>query len=179
MLDDERSFLTIDATSSIHPIHTTTRVAGWVDLDAGGRPVLAPDEPPPPGGVIGQVAFDVTAMRSGNPLIDREAERRLRPTEYPTVLGELTALVGRHDGTVLAADTDGPAYVYDGAGRLTFHGVTRDITGELSIAKTDDELRLTGTTRIDVTDFVVQPPSLLMVKVHKDVTITIDAVAHR
>jgi len=25
----------------------------------------------------------------------------------------------------------------------------------------------------------VQPPSLLVVKVHKDVTITIDAVAHR
>jgi hypothetical protein len=161
-LDDERSTLAIDARSSIHPIHTLTRVAGWVDLDADGQPVEGGA-----GEVIGAITFDITAMRSGNPLIDRESERRLQPKRYPTVSGELTALRPRGDGGL------------DGTGRLTFHGVTRDLQGVLHASVADDELRLHGTTTIDVTDFGVQPPSLLVVKVHKDITVTLDAVATR
>lgn len=161
--DDERSTLAIDARSSIHPIHTVTRVAGWIELDEGGQPVGGGPGAKP----IGAIAFDISAMRSGNPLIDRESERRLQPKRYPTVTGELTSLVLRTDGA------------YDGGGRLTFHGVTRDITGALTIALTADELRLAGSTTVDVTDFGVQPPSLLVVKVHKEVAISLAAVATR
>jgi polyisoprenoid-binding protein YceI len=156
----ERSTLTVQATSSIHPIHTTVSVSGWIEItyDATG----AVDGTQPPGGLV---QLDISAMRSGNPLIDREAERRLDIRRYPTVTGELTRLE--------ATKEDGR---FDAAGDLTFHGATRPIEGRLRIVRHDDELALSGSTRIDVTDFGVQPPSLLVVKVHKVVTVELAAV---
>ena len=66
---------------------------------------------------------------------------------------------------------------FTAGGDLTFHGVTRAIDGTLVITRRADELALTGETTFDVTDFGVQPPSLLVVKVHKEVRVTLDAVA--
>ena len=47
-------------------------MAGWIDVSLDARGSVDPDAP-----VDGQVEFDLGGMRSGNPLIDREAERRL------------------------------------------------------------------------------------------------------
>lgn len=160
-LDPERSTLTIHATSSIHPIDTATAVTGWIELavSTDGAPVA--DQ-----GAAAEIELALGEMRSGNPLIDREAERRLDVRRHPTVRGVLTELG--------APDPDGRRM---GAGDLTFHGVTRRITGELSIAAVDGGLHLTGHTELDVTDFGVQPPSLLVVKVHRDVRVELDAFA--
>lgn len=161
-LDPERSTLTIHATSSIHPIDTATAVTGWIELEvsADGTPVA--DQ-----GAAAEIELALGEMRSGNPLIDREAERRLDVRRHPTVGGVLTELG--------APDAEGRRVA---AGDLSFHGVTRRITGALSIgAAAGGGLHLTGHAELDVTDFGVQPPSLLVVKVHKEVRVELDAFA--
>lgn len=160
-LDPERSTLTIHATSSIHPIETATTVTGWIELDVSADGTPAADQAP-----AAEIELALGEMRSGNPLVDREAERRLDVRRHPTVHGVLTQLG--------APDADGRRM---GAGDLTFHGVTRRITGELSITTVDGGLHLTGHTELDVTDFGVQPPSLLVVKVHREVRVELDAFA--
>ena len=136
-------------------------MTGWidVDVDADGRLDLS-------GSAAGEVELDLRGMRSGNPLIDREAERRLQVGRHPTVTGRLLSLT---------ADDDG---VFEGAGELDFHGVTRAVEGTLRIgADTDGELELNGSLELDVTDFGVKPPSLLVVRVHPEVRIDLRAVA--
>ncbi|MBI2706208.1 MAG: YceI family protein [Actinobacteria bacterium] len=160
-LDPERSTVDIHASSSVHPIHTKARVSGWFEATFEGDGGI--DGSAPLGGYI---EFDLSRMRSGNPLVDRESERRLQVRRYPTVSGELTALSASAEPDAFAA-----------SGELTFHGVTREIRGMLRIERSRGELTLSGSTTIDVTDFDVQPPSLLVIKVHKEVRVELAAIA--
>jgi polyisoprenoid-binding protein YceI len=163
LLDPDRSELAIHATSSVHPIDTSASVTGWIDVDVDddGRLDLS-------GSASGEVELDLRGMRSGNPLIDREAERRLQVGRHPTVTGRLLSLTAGDDGA------------FEGAGELDFHGVTRPVAGTLRIgADTDGELELTGSLELNVTDFGVKPPSLLVVRVHPEVRIELRAVAVR
>jgi polyisoprenoid-binding protein YceI len=153
-LDPERSMLHIHASSSIHPIETATSVSGWLEL--GDR-----DE------VSAEIELSLAAMRSGNPLIDRAADRNLDVRRHPTVRGVLTELApGEPDGT------------RHGTGDLMFHGHTHPISGEVRIEITPDGVHVTGAAELDVTEWGVQPPSLLVVKVHKEVRVELDAVGH-
>jgi len=168
--DPARSGIDIHASSSVHPIHTHAPIEGWLRLDVvdGGADAASG------GGTIdasspasGEVRFDLGGMRSGNPLVDREADRRLHVKRFPTVVGELRTL-----------DPGEEADHYEIGGDLTFHGVTRALTGtvRLGVAADGSTLELDGETTIDVTDFDVQPPSLLVVKVHKEVRVVLHAV---
>lgn len=152
-LDPDKSWIAINASSTVHPIHTKAAVRGWIDVASSA----------------GEISFDLSGMRSGNPLVDREAERRLHIKEHPIVTGVLTEM----------APVTGTPTLFDAAGDLTFHGVTRTIRGQLRIEERDGVLGITGSTRIDVTDFGVQPPSLLLIKVHQHVDIELTAFATR
>ena len=160
-LDNDRSRLDIHASSSVHPIHTAAHVEGWIEatVRADGSVDTGKD-------ISGAVQLDLGGMRSGNPLIDRESERRLDIDRYPTVQGELNAL----------GPTERPDE-YTAAGTLTFHGVTHDISGVLRVEQDGGGLSVVGETTIDITDFNVKPPSLLVLKVHKDVRVELHAVA--
>lgn len=203
--------MTVHASSSIHPITTDAPVTGWVDVrvDADGR--LAAGAP-----VDGRVEVALGSMRAGNPLIDREAERRLHVRRYPTVVGRLTALSpaatpapddgdgdgddpggdggpddgSDHDGSENDGQStkgggdpgedagDGRGAAFAGEGTLDFHGVTRPLHGVLRLTEgADGALTLRGTAELDVTDFGVQPPSLLLVKVHPRIRVELSAVA--
>jgi hypothetical protein len=161
--DPSRSTLAIDASSSIHPIHTSAGVTGWFEITRRDDGSIDGTQP-----VGGYVQLDISAMRSGNPLVDRETERRLDVRRYPIIDGELVRL---------AATSDPERF--DAVGRLTFHGQTQVVEGSLEIRWTDDGIELDGTKSLDVTDFGVQPPSLLVVKVHKDITVRLHAVGLR
>lgn len=158
--DPDRSTITIAASSSVHPIRTEAAVRGWIEGTVLGDR-FDPDAP-----ITGMLEFDLAVMRSGNPLIDREAERRLHIRRHPLVTGALTSVT---DG--------GSAHLHEATGDLMFHGVTRPISGRLRIEVRDDVVGVTGTTTIDVTDFGVQPPSMILLKVHKDVEVELNAFA--
>ncbi len=168
-LDPDRSTVTVHATSSLHPITTDAPVTGWVELTVDDDGRIDGDAP-----VDGVVEVALGTMRSGNPLIDREAERRLHIRRHPTVTGRLTSLVPDPGSGGDGGDPDAAT----GAGTLDFHGVTRPLEGTLRVTPlADGELALEGTTELDVTDFDVQPPSLLVVKVHPRIRVTLAAVA--
>lgn len=136
-------------------------MTGWIDvtLDADGR--LDPGAP-----ADGLVEFELGGMRSSNALLDREAERRLDIRRHPTATGRLMALSPAPDGG------------YEGAGELDFHGVTGPLKGALSLSvNAENELAIEGSAELDVTDFGVQAPSLLLVKVHPEVRVELSAVA--
>jgi polyisoprenoid-binding protein YceI len=161
--DATQSTLTIDASSSIHPIHTTADVTGWFEISRNDDGTVDGSEP-----VGGYVQLDLSAMRSGNPLIDRETERRLDVRRFPTVDGELVRLAATAD-----------PHRYDAVGRLTFHGQTHEVEGSVDLDWSDDRVVIDGTKTLDVTQFGVQPPSLLVVKVHKEITVRLRAVGVR
>jgi polyisoprenoid-binding protein YceI len=148
----ERSRVFIDASSSVHPIHSeTSSLEGWFQTE------------PQPGG---RLELAVGQLGSGNPLIDREMKRRIDARRYPTIAGELTEMKATADGRFAARGT------------LTFRGVTREVEGELQV--TDDGnggAHITGSQVFDVRDFDFEPPKILMLKVHPDVTVRIDIVA--
>ncbi|MCB1248114.1 MAG: YceI family protein [Acidimicrobiales bacterium] len=164
-LDPTTSRATVHATSSVHPITSSAAVTGWVELTLAPDGSVDLDQP-----VDGWICVALAEMRSGNPLVDREAERRLQVRKHPTMEGRLVSLAP-------AAPDGGHEHHYDGEGELTFRGQTAPLTGGLSVDVDGDELTLTGDTTLDVTDYGVQPPSLLVIKVHSLVRIELRATA--
>ena len=161
-LDPDASRVVIHASSSVHPIETEAPLTGWIELTVGGDGTVDPAAP-----VAAHVEVPLGGLRSGNPLIDREADRRLDTRHHPTVTGDLQALTPAAGGGELT-----------GIGDLTLKGVTAPIDGRLHVEAIDDgAIALTGETTFEVTDFGVQPPSLLLVKVHATVRVTLDAIA--
>jgi polyisoprenoid-binding protein YceI len=161
----EQARVWIEAQSSLHPIHTeTTGLEGWLDIDvsdASGVSLAAP--------VGGYLELRVERLRSGNPLEDRELRRRIDARRYPVVSGKLTDL--------RAADGDG-AYVV--RGDLTFMGATRTYEHVMSVVTVDARtIRLTGGSTFDIRDFGMEPPRILMLKVHPEVAVRVDIEAQR
>ncbi len=160
----DRSRVRIHATSNVHP----------VDGEAGGlegRVVLTIDDSEPDLGdpVEASVELAVAALSSGNPAYDAEMRRRLEERRYPTISGRLT--------TVERLGAGGRFRV---SGDLTFHGATRTVSTEMTVTF-DDSKRLLAQweQRIDIRDFNMKPPRILMFKVDPDVRVEVDIVAER
>ena len=159
----EQSRVWIDAQSSLHPIHSeTTGLEGWLDLDiteeSSVNLAVAPR---------GHLELGVDRLRSGNVLEDRELRRRIDAGRFPLIAGELK--------DIQATDRDGSYLV---GGDLTFRGTTRSYKDVMSVAVLDARtVRLMGRSTFDIRDFGMEPPRILMLRVHPEVTVRIDLVA--
>ncbi|HEY2213902.1 MAG TPA: YceI family protein, partial [Acidimicrobiales bacterium] len=106
----ERSHIWIEATSNVHPIHSTTDgLEGFVDVEFGSAGEMKLEATP-----AGHVSLAVNKIRSGNRMEDRELQRRIDSRRFPTIEGVL--------GTVTRADGDGDGS-YHVSGDITFRGV--------------------------------------------------------
>lgn len=156
-IDPDNSQVWIEGSSSVHPIHATaTGLRGFLTLGWKGATLRADTA------VTGRVEIDVDRLRSGNDLVDRETRRRIDARRHPLIVGEITAVehVGR-DSVALR-------------GTIAFRGETRDVTGEVRAERADDgSLRVEGEQTFDVRDWGLQPPRLLMLRVHPDVRVRI------
>jgi polyisoprenoid-binding protein YceI len=161
----ERSEVWIDATSSLHPIHSRTAgLEGFLDVEVhdGGRLDLtvAPK---------GQLSLPVQRLSSGNPLEDRELRRRIDARRFPTIDGRLTEMS--------QAASDGRYLV---RGDVTFRGVTNPYEDEMSVDQLDDNtLRLEGESTFDIRDFGMEPPRILMLRVHPQVSVKVAIEARK
>jgi polyisoprenoid-binding protein YceI len=162
-IDPERSTVSIDARSSLHPIHSTTNgLEGYVGLE------LEPD------GTVdltakpaAQLSLPVTRLSSGNPMEDRELQKRIDARRYPRISGVLEHM-----------ERGGSNGSYRMAGEVTFRGVSRPHEDEMTIHAVDDHaIKLAGTSRFDIREFGMQPPRILMLKVEPEVDIRVDIVA--
>ena len=116
--------------------------------------------------LTGRLEVPVKQLRSGNPLNDAELQRRVDARRYPTIVGEV------RNATVL--DGDGRFRI---EGDLTFHGVTKTITGELQVTADGDQLVVEGEHVFDIRDYGIKPPRILMLRVEPEVTVRIKLVA--
>ena len=148
----------IDARSSVHAIHgRAEELSGAVEVDVvDGR--LGSD-------FAGRLEVPVKQLRSGNPLNDAELQRRVDARRYPTIVGEVRSANALGDGR------------FHVEGDLTFHGVTRPVSGEVQVTADGDRLIVEGEHVFDIREHGVKPPRILMLRVEPEVTVRIKLVA--
>ena len=160
----EKSAVLIEASSSLHPIHTRTLgLEGFLDVDVHDGAIDGVD------GASGELSLRVDRLSSGNRLEDRELQRRIDSRRFPTIDGQMTRLQ--------PIGSDGR---YRVTGDLTFRGVTRRCEDEVTITSIDDRMiRLEGESAFDIRDFGMEPPRIFMLRVHPDVKVRIEVVAEK
>lgn len=161
-IDPGQSRVWIEARSSMHPIHGEAQgLEGSIEADvADGRVDVS-------GTPRIKIELPVENLRSGKKLDDAEMMRRIDARRFPRIRGETTEL----------KESNGR---YRVRGDLTFHGVTRPVEGEVTISAPDERsLVIEGEQVFDIRDFGVEPPKILMLKVHPDVRVRVKVVAQR
>ena len=159
----ERSSLLIQARSNVGAINwEATGIAG--EIAAGVQDgALDLDSSP-----HARLEVAVERLQSGNTLYDAELLQRIDARRFPTTvveLRELTPVTGSR---------------YRAAGELSFHGITRQVTGTVAIEVDDgDRLVVEGEQVFDIRDFDVPSPKILMLKILPDVRVHLFLLAER
>jgi len=157
----DKSRLWAEARSSLHPVHVETAgLTGSVEAEVSGAEVklLAPF----------RVEIDAERLRSGNALVDGELQRRLETRKFPRVIGAVReALAGEGARWTLRGD-------------LTLHGVSQATDAEVTVRVVGDgTLEIEGEKIIDMQDYGLTPPKLLMFRVYPEVKVRARLVAVR
>jgi len=151
-----QSAIMIRARSNVGTIEFgTTGVRGQVEV------ALHDGAPVPAAGVSARLEVDVGTLTSGNSLYDAELMHRVHARSYPVAVVEL-------DG----AEPLGSEDRFEIAGRLTFHGVTAAVSGAVGVTLLSDQrLVVSGEKVIDIRDFEIAAPAMLMLKIYPDVRV--------
>jgi hypothetical protein len=156
----ERSILSLEGESSLHPIHTSTdKIEGFFEVG-----VLKPGSfdlsVPPKGG------FEVYVedLKSDFSYLDRVVQDRLDIRRFPRIRANLIELRPQGDG-------------YAAVGEIVFHGATVRLEDEVDITWLDDTtIEVKGEMMIDVTRFNVQAPKLVSISVESEVKIKLKLI---
>lgn len=161
----EESVAWIEARSSLHPIHSETRgLEGYFEAELSDGPLLDTSAP-----IRGRVELVVERLSSGNPLYDKEMKRRIDARRHPAIVGELTEM----------KDSEEPGS-YSAEGDVTFKGVTRRIQDQMTVTSPcEGTLCLEGEHTFDVRQFGMDPPKILMLKVHPEVSVRVRIFAEK
>ena len=158
-VDSAHSAITYDME---HPAHswsgTSHAVSGSVTTDAGGA-IIGADLTAP------VVSFD-----SGNRNRDSHMAEVVEFYAYPNVTFHLTRLVPHQATTTNATNAMAE-------GTLTFHGVPRPVQVPVRVDRTGSGLHVTGQFELTLTEFDLERPSLMMVKVRDWMRIHLDVTA--
>jgi len=159
----ERSSLIIQARSNVGAINwEATGIEGVIeagfdngDLDLASRPNA-------------RLEVSVDRLHSGNKLYDAELLQRIDGRRYPSTCVELRELAPVTGGR------------YRASGDLTFHGITREVTGTVAVENDGGErLVVEGEQVFDIRDFDVPSPKILMLKILPDVRVLLLLLAER
>ena len=158
----DRSVVMIDARSSVGPItFGAIGVSGVIEVAVVGRRVCSDPFP------AAHLEIAVDQLRSGNSLYDAELLRRIDARRHPTVSLDLRAC------TAL-----GSTGRYQLLGEVTFHGVSRPLDGTVSVAMSSDHaLVIRGEQVVDIRDFGVVSPTVLMLRIYPDVVVSLQIEA--
>jgi polyisoprenoid-binding protein YceI len=147
---------------NLHPSHIEANALSGViecELDDQGKPRL--DQP-----YKAELSLPVEAIKSGNGIQDREMRRRFDVGRYPTITARVTK------GEALEGEGH-----YRAIAQLTMHGQTREITGDIQLHVDGTTMTIDGQQVINVKDFGIDPPRLIILKVEPDVDLTVHIVA--
>jgi hypothetical protein len=159
-IDPGRSSVAILATSSVHDIHAEAPgPSGWIELSG------TPGRFGPKTTLTGRIEVAAGGLSADNPLVEREMKRRIDARRHPVISGEATGVEGASGDEV------------ELTGEITFLGRPCEVTGTVAVTAEGEGVRVTGSQILDVRVWGLKPPKLLMLKVHPEVTVTIDLVA--
>lgn len=164
-VDTGRSKVDIGLKVNLHPSHiTATGLRGTLEgeLDEQGRPRL--DRP-----YSAELRLPVDAIKSGNGPQDREMRRRFDASRYP----EITARVTH------AEPSNGGDGRYRATALLTMHGQTHEVTGDVRLSVDGASVTVDGDQVINVKQFGIDPPRLIVLKVEPDVDVRAHIVAEQ
>jgi polyisoprenoid-binding protein YceI len=103
---------------------------------------------------------------AGRNVVQRDSyvSRQMNLQQFPNATFTASA------GSVPATDGSGPVDV-SASGKLTIHGVTRDVTATARAQLNGGKIEIVGSMSIDMTDYGVSPPSVPFTTVDSQVTI--------
>ncbi len=147
------SFITYKLTHPLHEIESTSKDAYCVtDVDEKTKQVKAV-----------AVQVDVTSFDSGNSNRDSHAMEVVEVISYPDAQFISSSVTQKGDSLQIW-------------GKLTFHGVTKDIYLHAFSNWSNNQLIVTGGFDISLTEFHIQRPTLLLIPVNDDLKFTFKQV---
>jgi polyisoprenoid-binding protein YceI len=154
--------LFVGETSKHEAVAQTSAVSGTLTLsgDSSGYQVTRITFT---AGLTGLHSVDSVAGRN---VVQRDSyvSRQMNLQQFPDAT--FTASLG----SVPATDGSGPVDV-SAAGKLTIHGVTKDVTATARAQLNGGKIEIVGNLSIDMTDYGVSPPSVPFTTVDSQVTI--------
>lgn len=113
--------------------------------------------------VTASVLVDVGSLQSGNSLYDSELKTRLNALRFPQIEALLTEVADLGSGR------------YTVTGDLTIHGTTRPQTGTATLtvsdSATEPEVVIAGSATVDMRDYGIELPQVLMLRIFPDVEV--------
>jgi polyisoprenoid-binding protein YceI len=157
----DKSRLWAEARSSLHPVNVETAgLTGYIEAEVNGTEVTL--------GAPFRVEIDAERLRSGNGLVDGELQRRLETRKFPRVIGAVREAVARAGARFTLR------------GDLTLHGISQATDAEVTVrVVADDTIEIEGEKVIDMQDYGLTPPKLLMFRVNPEVKVRARLVAVR
>lgn len=145
----KESYITYQLTHPLHEIESTSKdVDCNVSVDLSSKQFQKVD-----------VSIDVTTFNSGNSNRDSHAMEVIDAISYPEVDFVSTNISAKGDSLKVQ-------------GKLTFHGVTKDITLSALPKWSDKKLTVSGNFVVSLTAFKIERPSLLMIPVKDELRFT-------
>lgn len=164
-VDSGRSAVLLEARSTVGPIaFGTTNMEGYVELRVRDGAIDLEDAAP-----SAELQMELSSFSSGNPLYDAELLQRIGARQHPITRVELRI-----------AERISRSERYRVEGDLTFHGITRRISGTVGVQIDESGiLRVAGEHVFDIRDFAVATPSVLMLRIYPDVRVELQLEATR
>lgn len=157
----DRSVVLIEARSTVGPIRFGAMgLTGEILVDMAEGQIGCDAKP------TAHLTIAVDELRSGNMLYDAELLRRIDARRFPRVSLNLQDCqpIGT-DRFRLAAD-------------VTFHGITRPLRGTVGLKLlSGHKLVVTGDHALDVRDFQLPSPTVLMLRIYPDVRVNLHVEA--
>lgn len=146
-----------DQTLSHEAVARTSDVTGDVTVGGLGDSLSATEL---------RVTVKLTSLRSVDTVAGRDVtqrdgivQRALQTSQYPDATFEASSV------TLPKALRVGSTVDFDAPGRLTVHGVSRDVPLHLQGRLDGATFEVAGSTKVNMTDYGVEPPNLPFVKV--------------
>jgi len=162
-IDPAESRVWFDADARLHSFRGEThQVTGYVILRQSSPPQIAD----------AHVSIDAASLETGNR--DRDADMRadfLEVQRFPTIeLRVVELLMPRPTPNAAAWDL-----VLQG--QLTIHGTTRDVKVPTTVSLAGERVTAQGQLRLDIRDYNIRVPRLLLIPMKSEVLIGFDVVA--
>jgi polyisoprenoid-binding protein YceI len=156
--------IAVEGTSTLHAWSMTSESASCnVVLDFNGTDISD----------LSSLSFTVKAetLKSDRKGLDKNAYKALNTDKYP--------LISFNSSYANIHPAEQNSYVISAKGQLTISGVTRDVwLAAVTTINPDNSLQAHGSLKIKMSEYDVQPPSLMLgaVKAGDDITIKFDVM---